>query len=502
MEKISNALKKISKKVNKLINKKTILFMMVLILIFGLIPILWVSFYTHPSSDDYGYGENTINVLESTGIIGILSGVVKTVKSYYMVWQGTYSASVIMALNPSVWGNNMYFLTTFIIIGMLFVGLYYFFRQTINNFLNSDKKTFWLFLLAFFILVIETIPDKGQGLYWWNGASYYMLFFSLELLEWGLLVKRYFLNKKTKLNYMALCLVIAIIGGGNYITALQQIIILCFINIYLIFKKKDKSAILLLLISLLTFGISAVAPGNAIRAARLEGMSSVKAIILSFYYALYNAFMWMTPLNFIILFMLTILLFQTYKNERLKFKYPIIVVFFIFCVFSAEFTPTLYSQSSLGAGRLWNIMYISYLIFFVMSMYYLVGYIREKLIEKNVFKEDSFEKIYELLKEHSLIIFILAFGIIFVHVYINRMDVTTYQTYQIIENGYAKKYDEECKSRIKILEDDSIKQVEFKALTVCPRPIFHCEFSDDPESWLNTPVAKIYNKEYIKVVKE
>ena len=40
----------------------------------------------------------------------------------------------------------------------------------------------------------ETIVDKTQGLFWWNGAVYYIIFFSLELIEIALLIKQYFHN--------------------------------------------------------------------------------------------------------------------------------------------------------------------------------------------------------------------------------------------------------------------------------------------------------------------
>lgn len=235
---------KIINKLNKFITLKNILLVIIIITILLMIPILRVSFYTHPSADDYSYGINTANVIKNEGIMEVFKGTIKTLNEFYSTWQGTYSAIILFSLNPSVFGNNMYFLTTFIIIGLLFIAMYYFLKQIINKFLKCDKKIFWICLLALFLLFIETMPDKCQGLFWWNGASFYMIFLALEFLEWGLLVKRYFLGEKTKLNYVLLSILIAIIGGGNYVTALQQIIILALINIYTL-KNKDKSAICL-----------------------------------------------------------------------------------------------------------------------------------------------------------------------------------------------------------------------------------------------------------------
>lgn len=493
---------KIMNKLNNLVTKKNILIALVLLTIILLVPILWVSFYTHPSADDFSYGLNTINVIQDKGIIGVAKGSIKTLVNFYETWQGTYSAIILFSLNPSVFGNNMYFLTTFIIIGILFLGLYYFLKQILQKVLNVDKVTFWLFLLGFFLLSLETLPSKCQGLFWWNGASYYMIFFTLELFELGLLIKRYILKNKSKLNYIILCILIAVIGGGNFITALQQIILLCFLNIYLIFAKKDKSAISLFIISILSLGISAVAPGNAMRAALVVGMNPIKAVLKSFIYGIIKIFEWMTPTNFIVLTLLSVLLYPTYKNSKISFKYPLIVLVLIYCVFSAEFTPTLYSASNIGEGRLWNIMYISYLIFCIMAIYYIIGFIRARIIEEKIVNKNSYLGIVKLLKQYSFITLILVGGVISINCFYHRGEITSYQTLRILKNGEAKQYDKEYKERIKLLEDKNIKNVEFKELSAYPYPIFYCEFSEDPKNWLNKPIQKIYHKKSVKLVKE
>ncbi len=492
---------KIINKLNKFITLKNILLVIIIITILLMIPILRVSFYTHPSADDYSYGINTANVIKNEGIMEVFKGTIKTLNEFYSTWQGTYSAIILFSLNPSVFGNNMYFLTTFIIIGLLFIAMYYFLKQIINKFLKCDKKIFWICLLALFLLFIETMPDKCQGLFWWNGASFYMIFLALEFLEWGLLVKRYFLGEKTKLNYVLLSILIAIIGGGNYVTALQQIIILALINIYTL-KNKDKSAICLFLIAGLSLGISAMAPGNATRQAMLPKMNPVKAIILSFAWGLYKAYIWMTPLNFEVLLLVTLMLFQTYKNAKIKFNHPIIVALFAFCIFSAEFTPTLYAQSSIGEGRMHNIMYISYLIFSLITLYYIIGSIRNKLISTGIFSKDADKLAMDLIKNNLVLIVIVISGTMILSIFINRAEMTSYSTNQILKNGMAQKYDEECKERIKILENKDIKEVEFKELTVHPYHIFNNEFDPWIESWKNLPAAKIYNKDYIVLVKE
>lgn len=499
IEKLNNIKKNITQKLNSLFNKKNILLMVILLSVILLIPIIWTSFYTHPSADDYNYGVNTINQLHKSGVAGILKGSVKTLKTFYNEWQGTYSAIILFSLSPCIWGENFYFLTTLIIIGMLGASIYYFLNQVIRKFLNIDKTTCYMIFIIFFMLSLETMPSINQGLFWWNGASYYMIFFSLELIMLGNITKYYIVEKKSKVNYIVTLLLTAIVAGGNFITALQQIILLFFLNFYLIIKKKNKSALPLLIVSIVGLIISAIAPGNANRAASVIGMSPVKSIIMSFIYAFCYSFRWITPLNFLILTFIEILLIPTYKEKKLTYKFPIIVILLLYCLFSAEFTPTLYATSNIGEGRLHNIMYISYLLIFLAGYYYLIGYIRNKIISQNIFSKIIIKDIKaKLIKSHG-IVFSCFLLLIIGNFVINKEMFTSYQTYRVIKDGSAKIYDKECDERQKILKNPAIKKVEFEKLTVTPYPIFYCDFSEDSTHWLNIPATEIYDKDYIKV---
>ncbi len=488
-------------KINKLLTKKNILIFTIIIALIMLVPIIWASLYTHPSADDFNYGVRTINKIQTEGLLEVLKGSFAQMLYSYKSWQGTYSAIILFSLNPSVFGDNLYFLTTVIIIGMLLFSLYYFLNQIIHKLLKLDKISFYIILIIFFLLSIETIPSKIEGLYWWNGSSYYMLFFALELIEIGLLIKRYFLNKRTKLNFAILNILIFIIGGGNFIVALQQIIILFFLNLILLINKKDKNAITLFIVSLVGLGISAIAPGNAVRAASSISMNPIKAIIYSFIYAMEKIFTWINPLNISIICLLVGLLYPTYQKINYKFKHPLLFILILYGIFSAEFTPTLYSQSSLGAGRLWNIMYISLMLLLCITLYYIIGFIRNSLIEKKVLDKKSENIIAQMVKKNRITIFLLFVIIIAINMVININYLTSYQTYKILRNGEAKQYDKEWKKRMNILYNDKIKDVEFKSLSVYPSPIVYEDFSEDETSWLNTPAAEIYDKNYIKIIK-
>ena len=122
-----------------------------MITIILLIQLLRVSFYIHPSADDFDYGIYTIGAINH-GIGNVFVGVAKTIYKYYNNWQGTYSAITIFSLNPSIWGDNFYFLTTFILVFCISFSIYYLFKQ-LKQLLKIDNTSFHLIYLLFIILM-------------------------------------------------------------------------------------------------------------------------------------------------------------------------------------------------------------------------------------------------------------------------------------------------------------------------------------------------------------
>lgn len=76
----------------------------------SLIPIVYASFYSHATLDDYGYSAAVHQtVLNGGNILDVLSAAAKTVKSFYQSWQGTYSAIFLFSLQPGAFGFDLYF---------------------------------------------------------------------------------------------------------------------------------------------------------------------------------------------------------------------------------------------------------------------------------------------------------------------------------------------------------------------------------------------------------
>ena len=68
-----------------------------------LLPVFYLSFFNRATGDDYGYGTYTRAAFQAThSLIPLLAAVGKTVKQYYLSWQGTWFSVAVFSLQPEV----------------------------------------------------------------------------------------------------------------------------------------------------------------------------------------------------------------------------------------------------------------------------------------------------------------------------------------------------------------------------------------------------------------
>lgn len=487
---------------NLKVKKKYMVIVSLLLLLVTVVPLIYVGFYSHPAVDDYNYGVYTMNAFNDGGIVNLMKEALRTVKYFYTTWQGTYSATFIMSLQPAVWGQDMYFIGSYILLFSLVFSLFYIMKNIIVDLLKLERSNLIIVACLFLTITVQTVPSLVQGFFWWNGASYYTLFYCFELLSIASLIKIYFLNKKSKLTYAVVCLLTMIIAGGNYITALQQIILLFFLNIYLLYKKKDKSGLIIFLISVVFFGISALAPGNEMRAASSYGMSAYKAILLSFFNSSKYICSWTTILNLIFIFTMLIFLYPSYRKQNFSYKYPVLVSLVTYGIFSAMLTPTLYATSNLGEGRLTNIVYYNFFWFMLINLYYWIGWIRSKLIEGKVVNSNSYSNLINLVNRYSIFIAAISFVLVAQYTYFGKEQISFYKIGKEVMNNSIYTYDKEYRERIEKLEDISLKEVEFERFSQIPFTLFYSDISDDNDSWKNVPLRTIYSKDKLVLNEE
>jgi len=359
------------------------------VLLLSLIPMLAIAQYDLPLGDDVIYGAPVSKALQQNASLpSALSAAAGVVAEKFHSWQGTFSAIFLMALQPGVFGLSFYQITPYLMLGAL-IGSTLLLTHTLLCSLLGVSRRVWLLLgsaLTFFSIQLCISPR--EAFFWYNGAVYYTLFHSL-LLVLATLVIQLFRAKRAWVRavFAALgVLLVAILSGGNYATAMVCFeLLVCAIG-YSIYRKQYRLLAAFVLM-LLVFGagmyVSVSAPGNAIRQADVitsgyTPSGPLKSIVLSLALGGVMAVGWF-DLACVVIILLTVLFVGPYlRKTGWRFRYPLLVVLFLFCVFASQFTPSVYAATSPGPYRLRNAAYFVYLLLVAASTVYVTGWAQQK----------------------------------------------------------------------------------------------------------------------------
>ena len=462
------------------------------VFVISLIPILYVSFYAHPLYDDFGYSKYVHDVVVSGGgVIEVFAAAFTRVAEAYSTWQGTFSAILIFSLQPGAFSDDLYFLTTFIMVFSLTLSTVFFIDTIVVRWMKSRRSYGFLISLLILFCSIQFVIDKQEAFYWFNGASYYTLFYSLALVLFALLIRMNPTDsgKKRIVLFVGTLLLSAFIGGGNYTTGLITAMLL-FLTAFVMFFTKNKYKWLFLAVfavSVISFVINMAAPGNSVRAAQVDGMPAVKAIVMSVFYAAVFVGQW-TDLQQIAVFLFLLpILYSIAKNSEFSFRYPLWVILFAFLCFAAQLTPPLYAMSSTGSGRQTNIYYYSYYLLILFALFYLCGWVAKS----KAVRIDPKKIVTPASVTGCILVLVVLFGMgCFEHSYHN---LTSVDTALAVLDGSVYEYDAEYEEAI-----EQIKSGETYVEDIETVPDFFgaLGISDEDDYWVNRHLAQYYDVDY------
>ncbi len=479
-------------------NKKTLSRIITALVVVGLLlslaPIIIASFYAHPVSDDFGFSEKVKQaVSENKGVFGVISASLQQVKESYLRWQGTYSAVFIFSLQPAVFSDNLYFLTTIIMLTSLIASTVILLR-TFFDALGLCKRNALLVSCVILFLSIHFVIDKREAFFWWNGCSYYTLFYAFSLLFLSLLIKLYSSDKrKTRVVCFIFALILAVvIGGGNYSTALLTTVIMTIIIAIVLKNKKSLLPYYLILFCVLLAGfiVSMVAPGNGIRAAAVTGESPVKAILHSLYYANACIAKWTGLAQIAGFVLIAIVSLMVTRNTEFQFKHPMAVLLISALTFATQFTPPLYAMSNIGAGRQINIYYYSYYLFATLNILYFCGWLSHKEIVAFRAPKKSFFAWFSLILVYVFALGCLVYGF---------KKLTFFETAFALKNGTPQAYSIEYRKAISEIQAGA---TEINDVKTVPSFFSALSIKEDPSFWMNKQIAEYYRVDEIKLKKD
>lgn len=366
----------------------------VAVLLLSLVPMGLIARYDLPLGDDILYGGPVEAALaKDASLTTAFQAAAGVVAEKFVSWQGTFSAIFLMALQPGVFGASLYQITPYLMIGALIASTLLLVYTLLCSLLGLSKRV-WLLVgasIAFFSIQLCVSPR--EGFFWYNGAVYYTLFHSF-LLVLATLVIRMFRTKSAWVRAALAALGVllcAVLSGGNYATAMVCLELLVCAIAYSIYQKEYRLVIAFALM-LLVFGagmaVSVSAPGNAIRQASViaSGYSPsgpLKAIVLSLALGGAMAVGWFDLSSAVIIALVILFVGPALQKTSWRFRYPLLVVMLLFCVFASQFTPSVYAATSPGPYRLRNVAYFVYLLLIALSAAYITGWAQRRFAKTN-----------------------------------------------------------------------------------------------------------------------
>lgn len=482
------------------VSLKRIALFSVSILAMSLLPLLYLSFFNRPYADDFSYGSMTVHVVRNTGsLFGVLRAAVDVAVGSYKTWQGTYSATFLFALQPAIFGDKFYFLTTFILLGGLVFSTAYLLFCICLRLMKTDIWTYLLLLTGILYPSIHHIPEASEAFFWFNGGVFYTFFYSLSLVLLGMIISIPNIKSGSRL-FGKTVLVTSLsltIGGGNYMTALLTVLFLmliCFV--FEVKKVKNRSVAYVSLIMLLCgLAISAAAPGNAVRAGVLnvigyQRLSIISTITASFEKSSSYIAIWANPQYFIIMLLLMPLALRAVRITRYFYKYPLIVLAGAYCFFSAQFAPPTFMGIG-DSGRHINIFYYLFILLSVLCEVYLAGWISRKVSWLHE-SGRSQAKQRSVLSTKALSAMSLALLTLLAALTLYSNNHTGILALKTIRQGQARQFAYERDQRLAVFENPAIVYAIVAPLSIKPTLFHQTDLSVD-DDWVNWAVAAYYD---------
>jgi len=225
------------------------------LLIAAIIPFFLLTFYAHPSADDFSYA-----VAYRTGDFW------NHVVGEYLTWKGRYFAIFVTVLfhqSGDMIVNYKYPLLLFLT--SLFFALYYLVRTVFE-----EKASFWQTLfctLAFGTFYIITLPKVSAALYWADGAFQYQVGSIFFLLSVASLLRLYRkVNNPFLPTLTSVLFIFAAIGSTEiFMISLSTLVGLIFLYKFFILKQNRLHWSVVLAVTVSSSALLVLAPGNAIR---------------------------------------------------------------------------------------------------------------------------------------------------------------------------------------------------------------------------------------------
>lgn len=468
----------------------------VMALIISLAPILYLTFFNYATGDDLNVAYRThMALVEGESIGGIFRAIFEGVKTFYLGWSGNWSAAILWAVEPSVWGESVYHITGYVSLFFILGGSGFLLWYLNRKYLNDSRVFFTIIFSLYAFLVVQWIPAGHTAIFWFAVVANYIIPYGLMLMVVKWIMKYMETPKKRYLVYSALALVY--IGGAGLMTMVVSFEILFLSICYAFFFKKNKTMGFSLMIVMLFFMVSAganvLAPGNSVRSGgelsfaisdilTTVAGSIVRGIANIGHYFIYSRFLWV----YIPLVVLSSWELIDHEKCLLKFRFPIGFVLITFLIYCSSYAPMTFMKDIEGSSGHLNIYWLLFTLWITVSIVYIIGNMKVRGIHIG-------DKLLFTARIGCVALVIMA-CILFRH-FIGNM--YGYKCYQYINSGELADYEAQMQERFEILANSGDGDVVLPQMNVDQGPFLHFAVTEDPENYTSSVIAHFYGKKSV-----
>ncbi len=480
-----------------MINKNKTEIILLLALLVLVIPFLLLSFYCHPSADDFILSKLALK-MDSFDYVSYM----------FNNWSGRYFGNFLTTINPLVFNNLfIYKLVPIILLILLFLALFSLIKESLRRYINLQQSL--IITSIIYVIYLDVLPDMAEGIYWYSSSTYYFTggIFLLFLITFFLKIPN--LNnffKKFISIIICIILLVFIVGSNEIHTFLVFEFIILFIIAKLFFKKKLKLTEIVILLVLIGVSIIAIsAPGNFRRLGFLHNH-------FNFNYTFLNSFKstsflighHIQNIPFIVVSILTIPIISEFLHRenslKIKFKInPIFTILISILIITSLYFPVYFALGSDPPWRIHNSISLVFIFLWFLNIIIIIKYLNDKKIT-----------IHPTPKYLTTILIIVAFLFVFIDFHIKDPREGIKFKGNIAHAYYdlffkASDYNKEINKRYLLIQkakEENQNLLEVEKIKNIPLTIFYRDLSEDPEHRINVGFANYYGIKSIKVKKD
>ena len=340
-------------------------------------------------------------------------------------------------------------------------------------------------------LCIQTVEFQCDSFYWYNGSMYYTGFFAVTLFFLGTLFR--YLDNGKRILLLPLLLFAVFLGGGNYVSLLPCMLLSVTITLLLLLQKNKKAYIcgITSVVLLLSFAVSAIAPGNHVRQSGMWKIPAWKAIAKCLLQGIRYTFAW-TGLWWVLaaLLLLPVFLRILQKKNGAFFSHPILFTGYAYGLFCSMSCPLFYTMNSTGPGRAVAIVYYMFLLISFTVFFYWIGFVVLKM-QARPNPPERIEVSGKLNTARYLAMAVLLFSILCTGLW---QETSAMKAIRVLTDGEAAAYAAEYEDRLLLLNDPEVTDVILTPFTHQPALIYTGDLPGDPEDPTSRKVAQYFQK--------